>query len=264
MSAAALRMPLRTSQEAPSFSGAAHSLSRYLMTIEALCQDCRRTTAPELIKWAVYYANEMSEDTFAAARDALADPSSWDEFKATICGLYPQYEEAPMSVPLHASLLLPAVIPCAPLPPLLSAAAVLLAPDAIQALLLHPAPLMPSRLLPVPLEMVPTALPLPAPLVPSPPPVSAAPAPMPARAPLSPVPSVPVSPPVPPDPPLLPCAPLLPMPPVPPDPVPPSPAVEPLPLPMPDKPACLPSSAAASSAKASSITRGLCPAEVHC
>ena len=259
MSAAALRMPLRTSQEAPSFSGAAHSLSRYLMMIEALCQDRRWTTAPELIKWAVYYADEMSEDAFAAARDALADPSSWDEFKATICGLYPQYEEAPMSVPLHASLLPPAVIPCAPLPPLLSAAAVLLAPDAIQALLLHPAPLMPSRLLPVPLEMVPTALPLPAPLVPSPPPMSAAPAPMPACAPLSPAPSVPVSPPVPPDPPLLPCAPLLPTLPVPPDPVPPSPAAHAL-----DEPACLPSSAAASSAKASSITRGLCPAEVHC
>ena len=261
-------MPLRTSQEAPSFNGAAHSLSRYLMTIEALCQDRQRTTAPELIKWAVYYADEMSEDTFVAVRDALTDPPSWDDFKHDIREAYHQHEDCYVNAPL-------ASLPRLPVPSALPAA-IMLAPEALQVLLslsapstlplpplclaqsMPPAapviePNLPSSHVPS-LPPLPFALPTPS-ASPAPPPVSepqpqpspcappkplaerwpsafAAPAPMPACAPLPAAPSVPVSPLVPPQPPLLPCAPLLPTPPVPSGPVPPFAAVKPPRLPV--------------------------------
>ena len=131
---APMRMLLRTSQEAPSFHGATDSLSCYIATIETLCQGRRRATGPELIKYAVYYADETSEDVFAAARDALADPSSWDEFKVGIRGMYPQREIAHVPAPLHGASL--------PSP------AVLLAPDAIQALLAASASSSPPSIVP--------------------------------------------------------------------------------------------------------------------
>ena len=153
-------MPLHTSQEAPSFHGATDSLSRYIATIETLCQGRRRATGPELIKYAVYYADETSEDVFAAARYALADPSSWDEFKVGIRGMYPQREIAHVPAPLHGASL--------PSP------AVLLAPDAIQALLAASAPSSPHSIIParplLPPAFMPQAslLPLPSVYVPVP------------------------------------------------------------------------------------------------
>ena len=87
-----MHMPLHTSQEAPSFCGAAKTLSCYLTTIEALCLGRGKSTGPELIKYAVYYADEMSEDSFTTAKDALADLTSWEEFKHALCKMYPQHE----------------------------------------------------------------------------------------------------------------------------------------------------------------------------
>ena len=145
MSAAPMHMPLRTSQEEPSFRGAAKTLSCYLATIEALCLGCGKSTGPELIKYAVYYANEMSEDSFATAKDALANPTSWEKFKHSLCKMYLQHEVVHAPVALPASLP-PSSVPSAPLPgPLLPTAAVLLAPDALQALLAsHPWPVLPA------------------------------------------------------------------------------------------------------------------------
>ena len=100
---------------------------------------------PELIKYAVYYANEMSEDSFATAKDALANPTSWEKFKHLLCKMYPQHEVVHTPVALPASLP-PSSVPSAPLPgPLLPTAAVLLAPNALQALLAsHPWPVLPA------------------------------------------------------------------------------------------------------------------------
>jgi hypothetical protein len=111
MSATAQPMPLCTSQEAPCFWGAANSLNRYLATMEALCQDCQQNTGPELIKWTVYYADERSEDSFAAARDALTDPANWNEFKHTVRGSPGPYDPASLIAAAPRALCFPAKCP---------------------------------------------------------------------------------------------------------------------------------------------------------
>lgn len=110
MSAATLRMPLHTSQDAPCFCGAANDLCHYITAVEALCQSCHHATDADLIKYAVYYTDEASWSTFATAQDALASPTSWDNFKKAIQDLYPRYEVVHAPVPLHASLPPPAAI----------------------------------------------------------------------------------------------------------------------------------------------------------
>ena len=139
MSATAMRMPLRTSQDAPRFCGDANDLPRYLAEVEALCHSRGRSAKIELIKWAVYYTDEASWSTFAAAQDALADPACWIEFQAAIQDLYPRYKVIHAAKPLHATLQPPAAIPML-LSPVPSPAAVLLAPDALEALLSFSAP----------------------------------------------------------------------------------------------------------------------------
>ena len=95
------------------------------MTIETLCQDCQQSSNMELIKWACYYTDEASWDTWTAVRDALASPACWDDFKATICDMYPIHEDMPVPLlptaaplPAPAPLVLPAVSIPAPLPSL--------------------------------------------------------------------------------------------------------------------------------------------------
>ena len=66
MSAAALRMPLHTSPDAPRFCGAPVDLSCYLEEVQDLCQSCQRAANADLIKYAVYYTDESSWNTFAA------------------------------------------------------------------------------------------------------------------------------------------------------------------------------------------------------
>ena len=104
--------------------------------IEALCQGRGKPIGPEFIKYDVYYADEMSEDSFAAARDALTDLADWDEFKCAVREVYPQYEvvQAPMALPAPLPLL--PVPSASPPSALMSAATVMLAADALQALLL--------------------------------------------------------------------------------------------------------------------------------
>ena len=145
MSAAALHMPLRTSPDAPHFCGNANSLSHYLAEVEDLCQSRQRTTGPELIKYAVYYTDEKSWNIWDSAREVLTDPASWEDFKNAMHDLYPSYEVIHAHAPLLASLP-PSSVPSAPLlGPLLPAAAVLLASDALQALLAsHPRPVLPA------------------------------------------------------------------------------------------------------------------------
>ena len=208
----ALHMPLRTSPDAPHFCGNANSLFHYLAEVEDLCQSRQRSTDTELIKYAVYYTDEASWDTFAAIQDTLNDPATWPEFQAAICDLYPIRKDAHAPAALPA-LLPPSSVPSAPLlGPLLPAAAVLLTSDALQALLL-PTPIAAS-LPPVPPPPVPCTLPdtaeslpvsrpqplLPAsvpclplpPVPPDPPPVAWSP--LPAGASLPPVPAVPMPP----------------------------------------------------------------------
>ena len=145
---ATLCMPLRTSPDAPRFCGDANDLSRYLEEVQGLCQSCQQAADPDLIKYATYYTDEASWDTFAAVRDTLDDPATWPELQAAIRDLYPIRKDAHAPAALPASLPLSSV-PSAPLlGPLLPTAAVLLTSDALQALLL-PAPIAAS-LPPVP------------------------------------------------------------------------------------------------------------------
>ena len=84
-----MRMPLHTSPDAPRFCGDANDLPHYLAEVKDLCQSRQRSTDTELIKYAVYYTDEASWDTFAAVQDTLNDPATWSEFQAAICDLYP-------------------------------------------------------------------------------------------------------------------------------------------------------------------------------
>ena len=142
-------MPLRTSPDAPHFCGNANSLSHYLAEVEDLCQSRQRTTGPELIKYAVYYTDEKSWNIWDSAREVLTDPASWEDFKNAMHDLYPSYEVIHAHAPLLASVL-PSSVPSAPLPPLLTDAAVMLAPEALQVLLSLSAP---STLLLPPLRL---------------------------------------------------------------------------------------------------------------
>jgi hypothetical protein len=161
MSAAAMRMPLCTSPAVPHFCGAPNNLPRYLAEVDSLCQNCQWATNVELIKYAIYYTDEMSWDTFAAVRDTLDDPKAWDEFKAVIHDLYPIRKAAHIPAPLPASLPLPLPVPCALLLPPLPTAIVLLTPDALHALLLSCAPSMLAATPMVPLLPLPAAQPMP-------------------------------------------------------------------------------------------------------
>ena len=66
MMSTALHMPLCTSQDVPWFCGDANDLSRYIAEVESLCQTRQHTTDAELIKWAHYYTDEESWDTWTA------------------------------------------------------------------------------------------------------------------------------------------------------------------------------------------------------
>ena len=116
-------MPLRTSQDAPRFLGTADDLPRYFAEVEALCRSCHRSADSEVIRYAVYYTDESSWDAFAAARDSLEGPKTWQEFKAVIFEFYPQREVAHTHTSLPASLPSPPM-PTASLPSLLPAAPV--------------------------------------------------------------------------------------------------------------------------------------------
>ncbi len=83
-------MPIRTSKEAPRFQGVASSLQRYLEDIEMICEDRQRSGAAELIKWAIYYTDEKSSETWTATKDALTEPNTWEDFKKAITEIYPE------------------------------------------------------------------------------------------------------------------------------------------------------------------------------
>ncbi|KAF8669041.1 hypothetical protein AX14_006083 [Amanita brunnescens Koide BX004] len=130
MPAAAARMPLRTSQDAPRFLGTADDLARYVA------------------EWVVYYTEGLTWDTFALTRDALPEPGTWEDFKAAICDIYLQHEAAHTSTPLPASLLpisvsfalQPALLPATPIAP----SSPSLASAALQLLLPAEASLLPA------------------------------------------------------------------------------------------------------------------------
>ena len=75
------RMPIRTSKEVPRFQGAASRLEHYIEDIELLCADRQKSGDAELIRWAIYYTNEKSSDTWVATRDALESPKTWEDFQ---------------------------------------------------------------------------------------------------------------------------------------------------------------------------------------
>ncbi|KAF8671259.1 hypothetical protein AX14_005697 [Amanita brunnescens Koide BX004] len=120
MPAAAARMPLRSSQDAPRFLGTADDLPHYIAEVEELCKSRQKSSDPELIKWAVYSVDGDLWDSFVLTRDALADPASWEDFKCTLHEVFLQHEVASRSASLAASLL-PLPVPFAPPPSLLPA-----------------------------------------------------------------------------------------------------------------------------------------------
>ncbi|KAF8690033.1 hypothetical protein AX14_003148 [Amanita brunnescens Koide BX004] len=143
-------MPLRTGQDAPCFCSDTDDLARYIEEVEGLCHSRQRTSGAELIKFTVYYTDELSYDAFSAARDALADPTSWDEFKQAMHEVYPQHKGQAIAVSLPASLpplpvpsaSLPSLLPATPVTPLVPqfpAPTVMLTQAALQALS-RPAP----------------------------------------------------------------------------------------------------------------------------
>ncbi|KAF8664354.1 hypothetical protein AX14_006732 [Amanita brunnescens Koide BX004] len=141
-----MRMPLRTSQDVPRFLGTADDLPRYFVEVEALCRSCHRSADSKVIRYAVYYTDESSWDAFAAARDSLEGPKTWQEFKTVIFEFYPQCEVAHMHTSLPASLpsppmpavSLPSLPPAAPMTPTIPAKSLSSASD-VQSL--QPAPL---------------------------------------------------------------------------------------------------------------------------
>ncbi|KAF8673088.1 hypothetical protein AX14_005420 [Amanita brunnescens Koide BX004] len=130
MPAAPTCMLLHTTQDVPCFRGPMDSLFRYIAEVKSLCRKCQCAADDELIKWAVYYADETAWDTFAATRELLEEPKTWEGFKAAIADMYPQYEYAHLCPPLPASC------PTAATPnPDMPIKAFTLDPAAIQALL---------------------------------------------------------------------------------------------------------------------------------
>ncbi|KAF8672530.1 hypothetical protein AX14_005552 [Amanita brunnescens Koide BX004] len=54
-----------------------------------ICQDREQSGDKELIKWAIYYTNKKSADTWTATREALTK-NTWDAFKKAIGEIYPE------------------------------------------------------------------------------------------------------------------------------------------------------------------------------
>ena len=183
---AALCMPLHTSQDALQFCGDANNLSHYIAEVESLCQTCQHATNAELIKWACYYTDEESWDTWTAVRDTLANPASWLDFKAAIHDMYPVREAArapgPLPMPVTAAPTLMLPVPTGPLP----ACAPHLLPPPMPPQSVPTAPSLPNAAMPIahaqslalaaPLKSMMPPLPVPSVL---PPAVSAITAPMP-------------------------------------------------------------------------------------
>ena len=65
-------------------------------------------TDTDFIKYAVYYTDESSWDTWNSAREVLANPASWEDFKKVMQDLYPIHKGAHAPMPLCALLSLPA------------------------------------------------------------------------------------------------------------------------------------------------------------
>ncbi|KAF8649296.1 hypothetical protein AX14_008702, partial [Amanita brunnescens Koide BX004] len=154
MPTAPARMPLRTAQDAPCFRGAMDDLFRYIAEVESLCRKCQRATNDELIKWAVYYADESAWDVFALTRELLEEPKNWEDFKAAMGELYLQHESACTHAPLPAPCP-PAAVPTTDLP----VAAFTLDPAALHA---PPLSLSPAAADPQLLSQLPAPSPLPA------------------------------------------------------------------------------------------------------
>ena len=83
-------MPICTSKEAPRFQGAASGLECYIEDIELLCANHQKSGDVELIRWAIYYTDEKSSDTWAMTCDALDNPKTWEDFKKAIQDIYPE------------------------------------------------------------------------------------------------------------------------------------------------------------------------------
>jgi hypothetical protein len=83
-------MPICTSKEAPRFEGAASGLDHYIEDIELLCADHQKLGDAELIRWAIYYTDEKSSDTWTATRDVINNPKTWEDFKKAIQDIYPE------------------------------------------------------------------------------------------------------------------------------------------------------------------------------
>ena len=100
---AAACMLLHTAQDAPCFRGAMDDLFKYVKEVENLCWKCQHVTNADLIKWAVYYTDESSWDTFSATHELLEEPKTWEGFKVAISDMYLQYGQAHVPAPLLAS-----------------------------------------------------------------------------------------------------------------------------------------------------------------
>jgi hypothetical protein len=173
-----MRVPIHTCPDAPCFRGSADELPHYIAAVEDLCHSRPWTADANFIKYAAHYTDKKSWDAFAAVRDMLDDPKTWDGFKTAIGDMYPHFEEThepaplpaptpPVAAPSAAPPPIAHLVPLLPSAPLLSpAAAIMLSPDAPQAC----APQLPVP--PAIASFQPSAKPIP---VPQTPPITAQP-----------------------------------------------------------------------------------------
>ena len=74
----------------PVFSGTDVDLLRFLSDVQTLA-DAARLPDAEIIRWSIYYANEVDSELWASLPEANGD--DWVRFRSAVVGLYPTVSE---------------------------------------------------------------------------------------------------------------------------------------------------------------------------
>ena len=85
-------MPLRQDRGAPTFTGEAGLLSRYLEDVEELTEACAKTG--ERIRYAKYYCDPANEQAFQSIEEGLGADVTWAAFKEALKTQYTVQEVA--------------------------------------------------------------------------------------------------------------------------------------------------------------------------
>lgn len=86
------KMPLRTSKNAPYFSGHPHELEDYLEDVKQQCDDAGITDDDKFVKWACHYAPLDVRTSWEACGKPLiagAPAVTWADFKKAVFEMYP-------------------------------------------------------------------------------------------------------------------------------------------------------------------------------